>query len=357
MSLRVTSVLLTMVAGMAALVAMELTVRWLAPQPLQHIQLDDELYFVNRPDLTFTYARADEYAIPVAYNAWGFRGPIPPEHRPPGTTRILLLGDSQTEGLQVALDQTYGAVLRREVERRLPGRRVEVVNLAVSAYGTHQELLTLTRHGPRLRPDLVVLGFYPDNDVADNVRLPLVADDDGRTRLVAHRFSPRHRLLLGTKIWIASRSHLYVLTTQGLKRLLSWRWLAAIGAVEPPANAPVTAAGDGLARATRITTDLIRMLHREAERLGAPLVVLTIPSKLQVLDEPASSSLEADRVEAAFVAGFERDGIAHVETLAALRRAQRGGIAPFFRVDGHLNALGHRVVGEALAEFLLPRLR
>ena len=130
----------------AVLIA-EVGIRFVAPQPLQHIQLDDPLYFVNRPFARFLYAKEDEYSVDVAYNAWGFRGPIPDPSPAPDVTRILLIGDSQTEGLQVRHDETYGAVLRLGLERLLPDRRFEVINLAVSAYGTHQEVLTLRRSG------------------------------------------------------------------------------------------------------------------------------------------------------------------------------------------------------------------
>ena len=87
----------------------EVGIRFVAPQPLQHIQLDDQLYFVNRPFARFLYAKEDEYSVDVAYNAWGFRGPIPDPSPAPGVTRILLIGDSQTEGLQVRYDVRSGA--------------------------------------------------------------------------------------------------------------------------------------------------------------------------------------------------------------------------------------------------------
>src|SRR5262245_58255765 len=161
---------------MAAMLG-EIGVRFLAPQPLQHIQLDDQIYFVNRPFARFTYARHGEYSVDVAYNAWGFRGPLPNPDPGPNVMRILLIGDSQTEGLQVRYEETYGAVLQRSLERLLPERRFEVVNLAVSAYGTHQEVLTLRRYGWRVRPCWVVLGFFPSNDLSDNMRWPLVAED------------------------------------------------------------------------------------------------------------------------------------------------------------------------------------
>ncbi len=79
-----------------AILVLELVVRWVTPQPLQHLRLDDELYVVNRPGARFTYARGSEYAVPITYNSWGFRGPVPTRDVPPCSTRIVLIGDSQT---------------------------------------------------------------------------------------------------------------------------------------------------------------------------------------------------------------------------------------------------------------------
>jgi GDSL-like lipase/acylhydrolase family protein len=217
-----------------AVLALELGVRWVDPQPLQHLQLDDELYVVNRPRARFTYARGSEYAIPIKYNSWGFRGPVPTRDVPSCTTRIVLIGDSQTEGLQVHLDETYGRVLQRELERRWPNRRFEVVNLAVSGYGTHQELLTLKRYGPAIRPDWVVLGFFPFNDLSDNVRLPIIAEVGSSVRLISHHFSPGHRFMLGAKLWIGSVSHLYAFCKPRVKELLTTPWLVKIRVIEPP---------------------------------------------------------------------------------------------------------------------------
>jgi len=348
--------LVAFMAGLTvATLALELVVRWVTPQPLQHLQLDDEIYVVNRPGARFTYARGSEYAIPITYNTWGFRGPVPTRDAPLCTTRIVLIGDSQTEGLQVHLDETYGRVLQRELERRWPNRRFEVVNLAVSGYGTHQELLTLKRHGPAIRPDWVVLGFHPLNDLSDNVRLPLIAEDGNGVGLMSHHFSPAHRLLLGAKLWIGSVSHLYAFCKPRVKQLLSTPWLAKVRGIEPPPAAGVTTASSSEAtRAFRITDALVRMTRAEAQRLDAEFVVLTVPSGTQVV-QPGLAD-DQDRLDLDFATAFERAGILHVEALEQLRQSQRRSAAPFFSVDGHLNAVGHRVIGEMLGRWLAPRL-
>ena len=328
-----------------AVVVAEVGIRFIAPQPLQHIQLDDQIYFVNRPFARFTYARHREYSIDVTYNAWGFRGPIPDPSPPTDVTRILLIGDSQTEGLQVRHEETYGAVLQRSLERRVPEQRFEVVNLGVSAYGTHQEVLTLRRYGARVRPCWVVLGFYPGNDLSDNVRWPLVTEDGNGVRLAEHRFSTGHRLWLGTKVWLASVSHLYTLSVAQIKALLSRPLLGRVGLIEH--SAPYA---EGALRPIRITEQLMLIARRDARSLGAQLIVLVIPERSQVLrfeEEPQSGR---DAIEQQFVAWFDREAVRHVEVLAALRAARERGESPFFKIDGHLNSTGHRVVGETLAD-------
>jgi GDSL-like lipase/acylhydrolase family protein len=347
--------LVAFMAGLTvAILALELVVRWVTPQPLQHLQLDDEIYVVNRPGARFTYARGSEYAIPITYNTWGFRGPVPTRDVPLCTTRIVLIGDSQTEGLQVHLDETYGQVLQRELKRRWPNRRFEVVNLAVSGYGTHQELLTLKRYGPAIRPDWVVLGFHPLNDPSDNVRLPLIAEDGSGVRLMSHHFSPAHRFLLGAKLWIGSVSHLYAFCKPRVKQLLTTPWLTKVRVIEPPPAAGGTASSREATRAFWITDALVRMTRAEAQRLDAQFVVLTVPSGTQVVQPGLADN--QDRLDLEFATAFERAGILHVEALEPLRQSHQRHAAPFFSVDGHLNAVGHRVIGEMLGRWLATRL-
>jgi lysophospholipase L1-like esterase len=335
----------------AATLVAETAVRLIAPQPLQHIQLDDQLYFVNRPGARFRYRKEGEYAIDVVYNSWGYRGPIPDASPAPGTTRILLIGDSQTEGLQVRYEETYGAVLGRALEGLLPTRRFEVVNLGVSAYGTHQEVLTLRRYGGRVRPCWVVLGFYPGNDLSDNVRWPLIVDDADGIRLIEHRFSFARRLWLGTKIWLASVSHLYTLSAAQLKALLPRPRLTQVGVLEPAApDAGMSS------RPMRVTEQLLRLARDGTRNLDARLVVLVIPERSQVKRADGAPPTGLDDIEQHFASWFAREGILHVEALASLRSASRRGENVFFQRDGHLNAAGHRVVGELLARQLAPVL-
>ncbi|MGD8895120.1 MAG: SGNH/GDSL hydrolase family protein [Acidobacteriota bacterium] len=90
----------------------------------------------------------------LSSTARGYRGQQEvPAEKPPGRVRVAVLGDSFTFGEGVGDEETWVhqlGVLRPALEP---------VNLGVHAYGHDQMLLTLREEGPRLRPDLVLVGF------------------------------------------------------------------------------------------------------------------------------------------------------------------------------------------------------
>ncbi|MBV8202830.1 MAG: SGNH/GDSL hydrolase family protein, partial [Acidobacteria bacterium] len=97
--------------------------------------------------------------------------------KPAGRLRIAVLGDSCAEALQVPAAQTFWKLLERQLAGCTAGegRTVEALDFGVAGYGTAQELLTLRRQVWRFQPDVVLLAFYPGNDVRNNAR-PLEMD-------------------------------------------------------------------------------------------------------------------------------------------------------------------------------------
>jgi hypothetical protein len=107
---------------------------------------------------------ADYSSEGVSTNSRGLRGKT--EHavpKPPGTRRIVVIGDSFTWGLGVRDEETWPAVLGT----LLPD--AQVINLAVTGYGTDQQFLRLQQEGFRYEPDLVIVGFFGP-DCVRNVR-------------------------------------------------------------------------------------------------------------------------------------------------------------------------------------------
>jgi hypothetical protein len=120
-----------------------------------------------------------EFSNTIRINSSGFRDREYSLEKPAGIFRIVVLGDSMTEGFQVPLEQTFTKVLETLLNERVSSdtslvdttfsvMKFEVLNLGVAAYGTSQEYLLLKEYGFRYQPDLVVLAFLTLNDVLNN---------------------------------------------------------------------------------------------------------------------------------------------------------------------------------------------
>ena len=112
----------------------------------------------------------DEGRAYVKISAQGLRDR---EHRvakPAATYRIAVLGDSYAEAMQVDVERTFWSLLPRRLESCgfAGGRKIETVNFGVSGYGTGHELLTLRERVWPYAPDMVLLAFFPGNDVRNN---------------------------------------------------------------------------------------------------------------------------------------------------------------------------------------------
>src|SRR5262249_39056059 len=127
---------------------------------------DPILGWAKRPGARTVYRRR-EYTVELAVNSKGLRDVDRGYDAPPGTLRLLALGDSFVEGYTVPLAQTVTQVL----ERRLDGEgcRAEVINGGTSGYSTDQELLFYRGEGVRYSPRIVLL-FFHYNDVLYNDR-------------------------------------------------------------------------------------------------------------------------------------------------------------------------------------------
>jgi hypothetical protein len=109
--------------------------------------------------------------------------------KPPGTTRIILCGDSMPGGQFVSNDQR----LSEQLERMVP--KLEVINISLEGSGTDQQLLLYEDTGQRYEHDLVLLMPF-----LSNLRRNMVAAReaiDAHTGQVVLRGKPRFDLVGG----------------------------------------------------------------------------------------------------------------------------------------------------------------
>ncbi len=157
-----TVVLAAGVAGVLSLVAIEVWVRsaWDDSRGRPGFFLSDP---VRGQRLAANY---DGWfaGVPAHTNSLGFRDTR--EYslaKAPGTFRILVLGDSVTFGHGALYETSYPYLLEQRLREWRPDVKWEVWNLGVPGYNTAQELAYLNEVGRRYAPDLVVVGFFPND--------------------------------------------------------------------------------------------------------------------------------------------------------------------------------------------------
>jgi lysophospholipase L1-like esterase len=112
--------------------------------------------------------KTNEYDGVLRTNSQGIVGPEVPATRAPGEFRIVVLGDSYTVGGQVPYDQTFPAVLERDLHQA-GYTNVRVINAGVGGYTTYNESGLLRENLTWMQPDLVIVASFLGNDVSENV--------------------------------------------------------------------------------------------------------------------------------------------------------------------------------------------
>lgn len=125
---------------------------------------------MNVPNVHY-WQTTPETRIQVRMNAQGIRADREYTYqKPENTCRIVLLGDSFFVGYEVDLKDSFAYLLEKAL--RTEGYPCEVINLAVSGFGTAEMLVTLQQEGLKYQPDIVVFQWHR-TDFFDNMRAGL----------------------------------------------------------------------------------------------------------------------------------------------------------------------------------------
>jgi lysophospholipase L1-like esterase len=348
-----------------SLVLAEAALRWLRPQPLAFSWLTPHGLRLHAPSRELVSER-QEFRVGARFNALGFRGEEFAVPKPPGRFRILALGDSFTEGLQVEEHETFVA----RIAAGLGDAPVDALNLGVSGYGTSGELAVLRLFGPILQPDLVLVFFCLQNDVYNNIASDLCRlGPDGVHCRLPERPSAGELRFDHLKSWFATRFHLWQL----MRAATSSDWFYRMGLrAAPPTEPsrkeardtyrepPPPALADGLA----LTQGVLGELRDFAASLGAETWVVLIPAREQIWDHEWEAILAVDDAPETLVRnGAQRQvgdraralGIPVIDLYDAFRARRAAGDDLYWMTDAHFDAQGHAVTADAVLAALRAR--
>jgi hypothetical protein len=121
------------------------------------------------PRLSTVSYDTPEFSHRVQVNRYGFRG-MAADLDAAHDCRVVLLGDSFTYGWGVDYEQTWGAILERDL--RAGGTDAQVLNLGVPGTGTADYAVIAAQALPLLDADVVLVGVLQGDDMRQVTREP-----------------------------------------------------------------------------------------------------------------------------------------------------------------------------------------
>lgn len=282
---------------------------------------------------------------------------------PAGKIRVSVYGDSFTHGDGVALEDTWAV----QLERLRPA--VEVLNFGVPAYAADQALLRFRRDGRRFAAQVHILGIWPEDLVRNLsvarfylapggnlssskprfvlgpggalalVNSPVLAREEFLDSLLQKRVAP----VLAFDYWYREDEQLfpfyYHLHT--LRAALSVH--RAYQRRETRQRLYFERDGEAL----KLAVAIAEAFRDEAQALGARAYVALIPMR-ELVHEQASGAFPL--AELLRLRGIEVLDFAP----AFASRTSEAGSGSLYLPDGHLTALGNRLIAEQIARELPP---
>jgi lysophospholipase L1-like esterase len=358
---------LVLVSSFVTLTLFEIGLRFFAPQYGNYVQPDDVIEY------SFIPAAYYAFSPPEPCPGWGSSGRInshglrDSEHgyaKPPGTFRILALGDSYTEGFQLDLERTWPKLLERRLNEQHGGLKYEVINAGRSAMGTGTQYLYYLDKGRNYDPDLVLLLFIP-NDFRENSRQltsrlqPYFTLSQGHLRLDT-TFAETGSYRLRKLIHPLKRLYLVSFATQSYNKM------------KAQLEAPIRTRGAHAATLTSYEQTAVEITRRLLLELSEAvtqnkgrfaIIIGTANYEVNWTDTQGPEKTHdfltsnADQIITTFA---EREGVSYLNLEPVLREYSTQHQALIHgclenRGGGHWSETGHAVAATAIYEFLVDQ--
>lgn len=349
----------------AALLVMEGLVRLVAPQQIIDLrpelwQAADSVGHLRRPNVV-TRMNTGERVVTVRTDKDGFRvGSVGRREAP---TKVLLIGDSFMEALQVEHEQSTAHLLESELAARL-GRPVVVRNAGVSDWDPNQYLIRARSLLAKEDYALLVVSVFVGNDAVN--RVPYVPP---RAPFERKRFHFPRALTVAEFMdgviapfndALETRSHLYVLLKARFSVLRMRLGLTAdyfpIDYLRAQANSPRWVS----------TAAILSELSDVAEAKGVPTIFVLVPEAFQVYSNDFddyvrgfgidTSAVDLEQPSRRLEEELTSAGLAVIQTLDDFRAVADSSARLFGLIDHHLTPEGHQVLARLVSPYVVREI-
>jgi lysophospholipase L1-like esterase len=327
----------------------------------------------------------------ISFNSLGMHDTEHPLEKQPNTVRILMLGDSFIQAVQVSEAETAHQQLEDflNADAAPEQSNIEVISGGVVNWGTNQQLAYYREQGRQFQPDLVLLAFYLGNDFSDNLPgnvvtaqgfncyAPYFSVCDGQFQPDPLRYAPGishadnnctplRRALISGFGRLFQRSRLYqqiepLIVANQPRQMFGLNYPSSFSALYFP-NSEAE-----LEEAWAVTLSTIAQLRQEVEADGAHFGTILISPELIVqlsalspneqaviLNEtPVLAQAQADRPNRRLAAFFNQQNIAFIDlTPSMVEHLSTHRVPLYIQGEGHWTAEGNRLAAEILARWL-----
>lgn len=276
--------------------------------------------------------------------------------------RIIILGDSLAEALQVNINDSFQQILEEK-------SNTEVINLGVSGYGTAQEYLTLEKEGIKYSPDRVIM-IFALNDVRNNYyelqksdfKPYFDIDESGNIYLAKKPLEKSSSII---KIYNKLLKHSKLLKFMQLlviKKLDSDTVVKKITNIDNPEkinNIPIDVFiynktyDKDFETAWKITEELIKKTKKLSEENNAEFILITnIADRNNIIEENKKYNLELDYNKPDIILNdiCNKNKIKCIDLYQAIKEFKNKNPETelFFKINGHLTKEGHKLIAEEI---------
>jgi len=365
------NLILLLITLIIIFIIIEILLRILFPRPLNFFDLDEELNRKPLKNFETIYQRS-EFTTPIELSSEGLRDHEFSLEKDPETYRIISLGDSFAFGLSVEKNESYAKLL----ESKLKGKKVEVINMGLPGYGNGQELIFFEKYGLKYKPDMVILGFYPNNDVIDNLVNKKFIFENGT--LIKNPEKIKFSTWIKVKNFLSRKLHTYsfvhkvIRQNDNVSKILKKIGLVSKVNEEETRNLFFTdfylrEDSNESKQAWKMTEAILGKFIKLSKEEGFEFVIFFIPSKQQVNEDKLILFLKENKLEGKEldvfkqqrrIANFigEYDGIILIDPTKEFISKDTNNTF-YWEIDGHWNGEGHKLAAEILYENLKNKIQ
>ncbi len=317
---------------------------------------DPLLAFINKPYLKYGL-KTGEFSYLYQSDKYGFTNSH--DESLYDQADIVTIGDSFTEGVGVAHEDSYPRVLARMLNRR-------VLNLGHGGYDLYQFPLVYNIFALKARPRLVVVSIYSYNDLqdaffdwkawCDQNRYVEYKTEWPQIDPSVERIKPRTYIgawlkYVGRQIHYKFEQYQATVFKSGRCRGLTINGQHILACLD---SMRVYEGHDLDVKLQRLDRFLMKMQEYSRE-YDFQLLMLYIPQKQfvyqQFLPEVAPADRDNEQMKARILETIQRRGVDVIDTSTPLIEAMDRGEMVYFLKDIHLNERGYAIVAELVAAY------